>query len=104
MRPQLLVVPECPNEGPALNLLHAALREVGLGEVPVDIVVVDSDHEAEARGFSGSPSFCVDQVDLFPGASSGLSCRVYRSADGSLQGLPDRQALVDRLHDIAPDG
>ena len=100
MRAQLLVVPGCPNEALAKSLLHASLLAARLGDMPVDVVVLDSD-AAEARAFSGSPSFCVNDVDLFPEAPSGLACRVYRSTEGRLQGLPAPELLVDRLRHVS---
>lgn len=101
MRAQLLVVPDCPHEGPAMSLLLGSLREAGLGDVPVDVVVLHDDRAADERRFSGSPSFCIDDVDLFPADPSGLACRVYPAPGGRGQGLPEREQLVRRLLRVA---
>lgn len=87
-----------------MGLLRAALHEVGPEGLPVDLVVVNSEPAAEARGLTGWSSLCVDGADPFPEAPRCLSGRVFRSVDGGLRGLPDRQALVDRLHHVAQGG
>ncbi len=94
MRIDLLVVPDCPNEAPARDLLSALLAEQGLTASVVTTVVSSAD-EAQARGFTGSPTFLINGVDPFAqdGARVGLACRVYRSAHG-LAGLPDREELA----------
>lgn len=94
---ELLVVPDCPHEGPARELVTSILTEQGITATLVTTVVTD-DAEAQARGFIGSPTFLVDGADPFAqdGAPVGLACRVYRSARG-LAGLPDRDALAEAL-------
>ena len=66
------------------GLIGAMLFE-GLAQTP---------EEAEAARFRGSPTVLVDGRDPFadPAAPVGLSCRVYRTADG-LAGSP----TVDQL-------
>jgi len=96
VKAQLLVVPDCPHERSGISLFRSALTDAGLPP-QFDVVVVGTEAEAEHRHFSGSPSFHIDQADLFPAGPTGLACRVYRSNGGRLQGLPDRAALVDRL-------
>lgn len=97
MRIDLLVVPDCPNEAPARELLFAILAEQGLSAAVVTTVVTTAD-DAQSRGFTGSPTFLIDGVDHFAqdGALVGLACRVYRTAQG-LAGLPDRDALTSAL-------
>jgi hypothetical protein len=97
MRIDLLVVPDCPNEAPARALLSAILAEHGVSAVVATTVVSTAD-DAQARGFTGSPTFLIDGVDPFAqdGARVGLACRVYRTARG-VAGLPDREALTSAL-------
>lgn len=92
---ELLVVAECPNERPAADLLRATLDRAGLTRTAFTITVVDSQEEAERRGFTGSPTFLVDGVDPFaePDADPGLSCRLYR-AGGAVVGLPSATDLA----------
>jgi hypothetical protein len=54
MDTELLVVPDCPNEGPAAALLRAALDDIGLGSVDYTVTVIDTQDAAERRHFSGS--------------------------------------------------
>lgn len=95
---RLLVVPGCPHEGPAAELLARALAEVGRADVPVLRVVVRSPEQAERLGFTGSPTVLVDGVDPFAtaGQPPGLTCRLYRTAQG-VRGTPDPAALRQAL-------
>ena len=93
---ELLVVPGCPNEGPARDALRAAAELAGLGTVPLTVTVVDSAEEAQRRGFVGSPMFLIDGVDPFAVRPNGVTCRVYSTLDG-LVGMPDVESLRDAL-------
>ncbi len=92
---ELLVVADCPNAAPAAELFADVLAHEGLGHLDVRVEVVGDQERAEARGFLGSPSFLIDDVDLFavPGAPAAVACRVYRTG-ARLSGLPDRAALA----------
>lgn len=61
---ELLVVPDCPNEGPAAALLRAALDDIGLGSVDYTVTVIDTQDAAERHHFSGSPTISVNGEDL----------------------------------------
>lgn len=95
----LLYFDDCPNHQHAEENLAAALIESGAGEVVIRRQRVGTVEEAERFGFLGSPTILIDGVDPFaaPGASPGLSCRVYRTEDGPA-GAPTvaqiRQALA----------
>ncbi|MFG3700853.1 hypothetical protein ACGF5C_23520 [Micromonospora sp. NPDC047620] len=95
---QLLVVADCPNEGPAVVALRRALDEVGLSAVPFTVRVVTSEAEAEQLGFFGSPSVLIDGGDPFaePHHRPALACRLYRD-EADVSGVPPvgllRQAL-----------
>ena len=95
---ELLVVPECRNEAAALAVLREAAEAAGLQAVPITVTVIDSDEEAQRRGFVGSPTFLIDDVDPFaiPGAPTGVTCRLYATAAGPA-GVPDVQALREAL-------
>ncbi|WP_282004789.1 DF family (seleno)protein [Propioniciclava sinopodophylli] len=92
MNVTLLYFEECPN----WKVADQRLSEIA-SERP-DVVVthhrVETVEEAERLGFHGSPSILLDGVDVFaePGASVGLSCRIYRTADGS-SGAPTMEML-----------
>lgn len=88
MSVQLLVVADCPNERRASNLLSDAVRLLGWSGEFVETITIASMGQAEAWGFSGSPSFFLNGVDVLPGAGGepALACRVHRSATASVAG------------------
>jgi hypothetical protein len=93
MRLEILTVPDCPN-GPVLKeRLTIALA----GRAGVELIehTVDSWAEAERLGMHGSPTLLVDGRDPFatPGTTAGLSCRLYRDADGRVGGAPSVEEL-----------
>ena len=59
---------------------------------------VETDSEAAAVDFAGSPTFTVTGVDLFDSAApaGNLACRVYHTPAG-LTGVPDVPDLVAAL-------
>jgi hypothetical protein len=97
---ELLVMPDCPHQGPALAALQEAGTLAGLAAVPVTVSVIDSTEQARRRGFPGSPTFLIEGVDPFPvaGAPAGLTCRLYATADG-LAGVPEVAALQQALRE-----
>ena len=94
---ELLVVPQCPNEASAIDLTRAALRELDVSAA-VTTTVIESDEQARARGFTGSPSFLINGRDPFaePGAAVGMACRVYRTLAG-VAGVPSLEELREAL-------
>lgn len=107
MNVELLVVPECPNEGAAAALVRRALDDIGLARVPIRTRVVPTDEEAERLVFVGSPTVRIDGEDPFSDADLpvGLACRVYLT-DGVRSGVPDvrklRQALKQHADSAPP--
>lgn len=89
----LLHVSDCPNVGLARERVAEASKRAGV-EVHVEEVLVADASEAEALGFSGSPTILLDGSDPFAtGGGSSLACRLYRTADG-VEGSPTVEALV----------
>jgi hypothetical protein len=84
----VLAVPGCPNV--ALLAGRLAIATAGLPGVRVIRRVVRDERQAAALGMRGSPTLLVDGEDPFAAASqpTGLGCRLYRQADGSLAGAP----------------
>ncbi|MCX4657503.1 hypothetical protein AB0N79_40000 [Streptomyces microflavus] len=105
MEIELLVVPDCPNEAPARDLLVRALADVGLADTDVCVRVVDSQQKAAELGFTGSPTVLVNGRDPFSvaGRDAALACRVYRGPDGALSGLPDEGELRRALKRAAAE-
>ena len=80
--------------GGARATLRAALGD----GVPVTVREVVTEEQAVAEGFPGSPTIRVDGEDLFPiDDPPGLTCRVYRLADGRYSPTPDPHELRERL-------
>lgn len=57
--------------------------------------VIETEEQAQARAFTGSPTVLVDGRDLLadPDAAVGLACRMYRTPHG-LNGVPVVGELV----------
>jgi hypothetical protein len=86
---ELLVVPDCPNEKAARELIRRALADLQLSGVSVSTTLIADNEEAARRRFIGSPTILLNDRDPFapPGASTGLACRVYNTPTGP-QGVP----------------
>jgi hypothetical protein len=85
---ELLVIPDCPNEDEAADLVSAAVADTGV-QATVSRTVIESEDQARRRGFRGSPTFLLNGIDPFAGgdAPAALSCRLYSTPDG-LRGVP----------------
>jgi hypothetical protein len=91
---ELLFWEGCPSYPAALADLRDALGDA----VPVTVREVLTEEQAVAEGFPGSPTIRVDGEDLFPiDEPPGLSCRIYRLADGRFSPTPDPGELRERL-------
>lgn len=98
---ELRIIPDCPNSGPALELFRAALAAEGRDAAALTVRELASEDEAAELRFHGSPSFIAGGQDLFPVDSApALSCRLYRSGDGSA-GLPSATSLRSALRGLA---
>ena len=89
----LLYFDGCPNHHATLALLEGLLAEAGWNG-DVALVNVDSQEQAEALSFRGSPTVLIDGVDPFVDSDApvGLSCRVYPTAEG-YRGTPPEPEL-----------
>jgi glutaredoxin len=94
---ELLVVPDCPHEEPAAALLRSALDDIGLSAVEFQVTLIDTQEDAERRGFVGSPTILLDGVDPFetPGQPAAVACRVY-PGPGGLPGLRTLRQVLKR--------
>ncbi len=94
---ELLVVPGCPNEGVAAELIATAVADTGVASTVTRTVIV-TEAEAEQRSFIGSPTILLNGLDAFPvsQASVGLACRLYSTPDG-LRGVPGLRDLRQSL-------
>lgn len=97
MKVEMLVVPGCPHESAAAEVLTAALRDIGLGALGYTVRVIDSQDTAEQRHFVGSPTICMDGLDIFaePDRPAALACRIYPGGTGVPELRDLRQALKE---------
>jgi len=92
----VLAVPDCPN-APALEKRLAGLV-AGRPGVRISRHVVGSGEDAARLGMHGSPTLLIDGRDPFPApAGPALTCRLYPSDEGRLDGAPAVSALRQAL-------
>ena len=95
MRVELLWWEGCPSHPEALSELREVLRDEHV-ETEVELIEVDSDEQARAQRFPGSPTVRIDGEDAVANAEAepfSLTCRVYRRRDGSGSPTPDPDDL-----------
>lgn len=87
-------------------MLREEMQALGLDPGSIVVREMRTDADAEQEGFAGSPTIRVDGRDVQPPASepAGLSCRVYRLADGRISPLPDRAEVRQTLRDAMNGG
>jgi len=104
MRIEFFYWEECPSHDEALARLRAVLREEGL-DVPVHVIRVDTDEQAAARQFLGSPTIRINDQDIQPPGENriGLSCRVYYTEEGRVTPLPTTEMIRRALRAAQPE-
>jgi hypothetical protein len=92
---------ECPSSERALEELRAEVAAAGLNPADVEVSEVKTEEEATRLRFAGSPTIRVDGTDVDGGGAQeepfGLTCRVYRRADGRVSPLPDPERISAAL-------
>ena len=75
------------------------MRGLDLDPSLIEMREVETDADADAESFAGSPTIRVDGTDVqAPGDQPlGLTCRIYRHRDGRVSPLPDPADLRDAL-------
>ena len=98
---ELLVIPDCPHAAMAAELITTAVADARV-EATITRTIIDSQDEAQQRGFTGSPTILLNGVDPFarPDAPVALSCRLYSTPEG-LRGVPALRDLREALKRIA---
>lgn len=98
---ELLVIPDCPNDAAAAELIRTAVADTGV-RATIARTVIASPDQAQQRGFTGSPTILLNGVDPFarPDAPVALSCRLYSTPDG-LRGTPALRDLRQALKRVA---
>ncbi len=94
---ELLYFDGCPSWQDGVKNLETALKAEGL-EAQVRLVKVENDKDAKRLKFLGSPSYRVNNMDLWPEnrLQYNLSCRVYNTTEG-MKGAPTVDMLREQL-------
>lgn len=90
---------DCPSHEEALARLRSVLEEEGIAAEP-RITLVETEAQAQALRFPGSPTIHVDGRDIDPAGDQGdyqLTCRVYTRPDGRISPLPPRETIAAAL-------
>jgi len=90
MRIQFLYWEDCPSHEPALERLRQVMAEENIDEA-IESIDVETEEQAQAMRFVGSPTILVDGEDIDPppnDAFAALTCRVYHWDDGRFSPLP----------------
>jgi hypothetical protein len=94
LRVELLAVEDCPHLEQARRDLENVLRK-GIIETPIQLIFVAGQEDADFLGFQGSPTIRIQGEDVVPQPELpvGLTCRIYRDADGRPTGSPPIEAI-----------
>jgi len=87
---EIISIPDCPNQRPAVERVKAVLSSESMS-AEIREILVSNLSQAQSLRFQGSPTVRVNGMDvepLSPGAAA-LSCRIYE--DGT--GLPPESLL-----------
>jgi hypothetical protein len=99
----LLYFDGCPNHRDTLTLLEALLAEAEW-DGDILLVNVDSQEQAEALSFRGSPTVLIDGIDPFldGDAPVGLACRIYPTEEGYRGTPPERELRAAIVRSVNP--
>ncbi len=86
---------DCPSHEEGLARLKEVLAEEGIGD-EIEVVRVDTEAQAQALHFVGSPTILLEGEDIVPhaeGAYYNLTCRVYWLENGRPSPLPSKAMI-----------
>ena len=86
----------CPSWQRALSLVREEMDRLGLDPGSLEVIEIVDEADAARHGFPGSPTILVDGEDIQPPGPeqpTGLTCRVYKTREGRVSPLPDREDL-----------
>jgi hypothetical protein len=96
MQVSFLYWPDCPSHEKGLNDLRQALNDEGVA-AEVEVIEINSQEEAAANRFIGSPTFRINGRDIDPEGEEGqpyyLNCRIYQTDTGRVSPLPTLNQL-----------
>lgn len=99
MRIQFLYWEDCPSHEAAMERLQQVMAEENIDE-EIEIVHVETEEQAQAMRFVGSPTILIDGEDVDPppaDAFAALTCRVYHWDDGRFSPLPSPDMIRNAL-------
>ena len=99
MQLQFLYYEDCPSHEDGLARLKQAIRDIDL-QAEIEVIKVETDEQAQAWRFVGSPTFLVNGQDIIPppaDAYYSLTCRAYFLDDGRISPLPTLAMLRSAL-------
>jgi hypothetical protein len=95
MHIQFLYFEECPSHEAGLQRLRDVLVQEGIS-ASVEIIKVETDEQAAALRFTGSPTILINGADIVPVSQDAyfrLTCRTYRLEDGRFAPLPSAEMI-----------
>lgn len=98
---EMLYFEDCPNWVYGLENLNSALKDEGMHDVDIQLVLINNEEDATKEKFLGSPSFHINGQDLWPEERTTyqVACRVYHTEEG-LKGSPTVKMLRERIREI----
>lgn len=106
MHIRFLYYEDCPSHDDAMQRLQQIMAEEGVS-AEIEVIKVETDAQAEALRFVGSPTIRIDGTDIDPppeAAPYALTCRVYRLNDGRFSPLPDPERIRAALRSVKQQG
>ena len=97
---EILYFDDCPSWKQAVANLETVLAALEI-EPQIELVRVETQEEAEAHQFIGSPSIRVNGEDLFPIGQNhfAMGCRVYPTPEG-FRGWPTADMIREQLDNL----
>ncbi len=95
MKITFLYYEDCPSHDEALDRLRSIMAEEGV-QAELDVIKVETDEQAQALKFVGSPTIRIGGQDIDPpsaGAYYALTCRAYQLEDGRISPLPSPEMI-----------
>ncbi|PJF36709.1 MAG: hypothetical protein CUN49_04090 [Candidatus Thermofonsia Clade 1 bacterium] len=103
MNVQFLYYEACPSHEAGLQRLREVMAQEGL-DAPIEIIKVETEAQAEALRFIGSPTILINGADIAPISGEAryrLTCRTYRLEDGRFSPLPSAELIRAALQKAA---
>lgn len=99
MQIQFLYYEECPSHAAGLQRLRDVLAQEGIS-APIEVIKVETEEQAAALRFTGSPTILINGADIVPVGNEALfrlTCRAYRLEDGRFAPLPSAEMIRTAL-------